>query len=278
MVTLIRASDSAIEVIKVTNITGTTWTIVRAQEGTTALNFAAGDKVELRVTAGFLQGVQAGRLLAVQRFETAGSFTYTRTPGARFGIVHLCGGLGGTSGLLATSASQISMCAPGLFGVFAVVLVSNLPASCSVVVGAGGTEGSSGTLAGGNGGDTSFGASTAAYCLVPGGKGGSVCTVHTTFPAVGDMTLSTSISTGSWGANATLLEYNYPIAGHFMYPSLSATVGVLGWDGGRLVWEPTNWRKIGPAFGSPRQCNGPSRPALAGSAGSAGGVHIYAYA
>ena len=95
--TLIRASDAAIEIISVTAVAGTTWTIVRAQEGTTALNFVAGDKVELRVTAGFLQGLQFGRLLNVQVITT--TQVYTETPGTKNCYVRAVAGGGGGGGM-----------------------------------------------------------------------------------------------------------------------------------------------------------------------------------
>lgn len=44
-------TESAWEIVKVTARTGTTLTITRAQQGTTALAWNAGDKVELRATA-----------------------------------------------------------------------------------------------------------------------------------------------------------------------------------------------------------------------------------
>ncbi|UOF82003.1 tail fiber [Caudoviricetes sp.] len=43
------ATNSVIEIVKVTAVSGTTWTIVRAQDGTTANSYIAGDKVELRL-------------------------------------------------------------------------------------------------------------------------------------------------------------------------------------------------------------------------------------
>ena len=55
-VTLAEASNSsAFEIVKVTAISGTTFTIVRAQQSTTARAFSSGDKVELRVTAALLE-------------------------------------------------------------------------------------------------------------------------------------------------------------------------------------------------------------------------------
>lgn len=52
--TIVRASDSAIEIVEVTARTTDTMTVVRAREGTSALTLVAGDKFELRITAGFL--------------------------------------------------------------------------------------------------------------------------------------------------------------------------------------------------------------------------------
>ena len=45
-------SVTAVEIVKVTAWTGTTLTVARAQEGTVAKTFAAGTKVEMRLTAG----------------------------------------------------------------------------------------------------------------------------------------------------------------------------------------------------------------------------------
>ncbi len=57
--TLVRASDNAIEIVKVTARSTDTFTIVRAQESTTAKAFVTGDKVELRITnAGMANMVQ----------------------------------------------------------------------------------------------------------------------------------------------------------------------------------------------------------------------------
>lgn len=50
--TLIRASDGAIEIVKVSARSTDVLTIARAQEGTAALTFVSGDRVELRMTAG----------------------------------------------------------------------------------------------------------------------------------------------------------------------------------------------------------------------------------
>lgn len=49
--------EYAFEVVKVTAVAGDIFTIVRAQEGTTALSFLTGDRVSLRMTAGFAGSV-----------------------------------------------------------------------------------------------------------------------------------------------------------------------------------------------------------------------------
>ncbi len=55
-VTLAEVSNSAnLEIVKVTAISSNTFTIVRAQHGTTARSFSASDLCELRVTAGLME-------------------------------------------------------------------------------------------------------------------------------------------------------------------------------------------------------------------------------
>lgn len=49
-IVVVRGSDNQKEVMKVTDYTGTTLTVVRAQEGTTGLAFASGDAVAIRFT------------------------------------------------------------------------------------------------------------------------------------------------------------------------------------------------------------------------------------
>lgn len=170
VVTLIRASDSAIEVIKVTNITGTTWTIVRAQEGTTALDFAAGDKVELRVTAGFLHGLQFGRLLNVITVSTT-PYTYTPTPGTKNCYIIGTGAGGGGGGCDPTAAGELAIGMGGHSGTAAEGFypVSTVSGKVFVLGIAGG--GGSGATAGETGGTSTIDGGAVMSC--PGGAGGS---------------------------------------------------------------------------------------------------------
>ena len=55
----LQATSGALEIVRVTARTGDVLTVVRAQEGTTALSFAAGSRVELRITARAVQEVAA---------------------------------------------------------------------------------------------------------------------------------------------------------------------------------------------------------------------------
>ena len=60
MITLISSSSGNMEIVKCTSRSGDTFTIVRAQEGTTAQAFAIGDSVQLRITAGSLSSFAGG--------------------------------------------------------------------------------------------------------------------------------------------------------------------------------------------------------------------------
>ena len=57
-VTLDNGDGTTVEVVKVTNISGTTLTVTRAQDGTSAAAFSAGAKVEIRMTSALLQDVK----------------------------------------------------------------------------------------------------------------------------------------------------------------------------------------------------------------------------
>ena len=60
LLTLQGVSGTPKEIVKVTARSTDTFTIVRAQDGTTASAFTGGDKAELRITAGELTGLTNG--------------------------------------------------------------------------------------------------------------------------------------------------------------------------------------------------------------------------
>jgi hypothetical protein len=85
--TLQNTAGSTVEIVKVTARSTDTFTIVRAQEGTTASAFSAGDKVELRLTAGEINELFGGIVqgggtdnVFVEN-DTTVNFNYTLTTG-----------------------------------------------------------------------------------------------------------------------------------------------------------------------------------------------------
>jgi hypothetical protein len=255
MVTLIRASDSAIEVIKVTNITGTTWTIVRAQEGTTALNFVAGDKVELRVTAGFLQGLQFGRLLNVRVITS--NQTYVETPGTKKCYIIGTGGGGGGGGCPATAAGELAASLSGQSGTAAegwydVSVVSGK----LFATGAGGAGGAGGM--GSTGGTSSIDGGAVMNC--PGGPGGAAGVATAATVLIVEAALGVVSATGGNVCNWDSRRQSNGFASTTTKGLSMGGVGIYGNDGG-----------MGSA-------SIPSSSPKAGTAGVAGRFVIYEYA
>jgi hypothetical protein len=108
-----------------------------------------------------------GRLLAVRKFTTGG--TYTPTAGTSFVIVEAVGGGGGGGGAGVTGSGAIAAagCGGGS-GAMVRALVSSGFAGVALAIGAGGAGGS-GNSTGSQGGDTTFGALVTAF----GGYGGN---------------------------------------------------------------------------------------------------------
>ncbi|HET8689182.1 MAG TPA: hypothetical protein VFM18_21430, partial [Methanosarcina sp.] len=164
--------------------------ITRAQDGTTALAFVTGDKVELRLVNAGLQDMQFGRLLNVQIFTTPGSATYTPTQGVVKCLVR--GVAGGGAGQPATASGTTGQVGGGGgAGAYAEVLftAAQIGASQSLVVGAGGVSG--GTAAS----NSTFGT----MITLPAGKLGSTQTAAGASGVGfgGAIDVSTSITTGT---------------------------------------------------------------------------------
>lgn len=90
-------SDPAIfEIVKVTNRQNNdaTWSINRAQEGTTARLWGAGAKIEHRITAASLDALKHPKV-DVQHFVTPGSSAWLKPVGAKLVFFQLWGGGGG---------------------------------------------------------------------------------------------------------------------------------------------------------------------------------------
>lgn len=115
-----------------------------------------------------------GRLLAVQRFASNG--TYTPTPGMRICIVYGCGAGGGGGGTPGIGASPPAgaVAGGGGSGTYAkhIFSAADIGASKAVVIGLGGAGGGPGAAPGSNGssgGNTTLGGT---LLVLPGGGGG----------------------------------------------------------------------------------------------------------
>lgn len=135
-----------------------------------------------------VSGGGTGRLANIQLLSATG--TYTRTPGATWGVGEFWGGAAGGSGSVATSATQVSMGRGGGSGAYGKHLFAALPATQACTIGAGGTGGAVGGGGGGAGGDTVFGAITA-----PGAPATAAALAYTP-PAVESGGLGAAVATG----------------------------------------------------------------------------------
>lgn len=112
------------EVVYATAVTGNTLTVLRGQEGTSALSWLTGDLVYSGPTAGQMANIQAGRLLRVSVFTnvsgtqfvsinggaptTTGAGMWTQLPGANSTEYEGCGASGSSGGAPATTSGEVS--------------------------------------------------------------------------------------------------------------------------------------------------------------------------
>src|SRR6185436_4857071 len=66
----VQPSSTNAEIARVTGIVGSTLTIVRAQEGTTAIAIAVGDQIAMTVTAKAVQDIEAATSIADSKAES----------------------------------------------------------------------------------------------------------------------------------------------------------------------------------------------------------------
>lgn len=111
-----------------------------------------------------------GRLLSMQVFDTAGSTTWTKPADCNFIVIELVGAGGGGGGVTA-SAFQGAAGGGGGAGGYGIVMLDSPPSSETIVIGAGGTGGSTSAGDGATGGNTEWGALGGTY-YAEGGAGG----------------------------------------------------------------------------------------------------------
>jgi len=224
-------------------------------------------------------GQATGRLLNVQVFNAAGSFTYTPTPGATTAIADVQGAGGQGGGSAACAAGQNSFGTGGHSGSRAVVRFSLSGVSTlACTVGAGGTTGAVGA-SGQTGGTSSLG--TLASC--PGGAGGNVLGPTTAsfiggnaaalpLASIGAVLQTISIQGGNAGQSALCIAVGTAISG---------TGGISpGYSGGIVGVAGTGVGSPGTQVGQGGSgaFTAASGAAQVGGAGIHGQVTIYEYA
>lgn len=208
-----------------------------------------------------MQTVTKGRLIGVQVFSTAGTFTYTPTPGTNSVIPKVQAGGAGSGGLPATIASGAAYAPSGGAGAYGEGRYTSGFAGATITVGAGGVAGAAGANPGGAGGSSSFGGLLSA----PGGIAGPAGISTTTFPANSGYAVATAApsganiesSPGAPGSQVLMGSFNY--GNGFNAPTLSK----FG---------------AGPGSGAPGTYQGQSLAASAGKVGQPGIVIVWEYA
>lgn len=212
--------------------------------------------------------------IAYQVFTSSG--TYTPTSGMKYCIVEVVGAGGGSGGSAATGAGTVSAAGGGGGGEYArgIFTASNIGASKTVTIGAGGLAGSAGNNNGGTGGSTSIGILITAI----GGSGGtgSAAAVNITGAAGG---------VGGTGGTGGQIRVPGGMGGYGW-----GSIGILissGGSGGSSIYsagavsttlgENSHFNGFsGQVYGggASGSGNGHDQVAIAGSAGSAGLIII----
>lgn len=216
-----------------------------------------------------------GRLINVQVFPTAGTFTYTPTSGTRSIVVEVQGAGGAGGGSQATGASTVSTCPGGNAGAYGKSRIVTGFASVSVMVGAPG----SGVLgaSGGSGGASSFGALVSA----PGGQGGQSYTAGAApvfcinnsaqTSATGGNIVNASGGRGQPGAATSVTFGGSGEGGASVYGSGGRGIGVVA--------TPTNGvAGVAPGSGGSGGAGGAGAGATTGGTGAPGIVIVWEYA
>lgn len=214
-----------------------------------------------------------GRLINVQTFPASG--TYTRTPGAKWGIAEGVGGGAAGGGATAGSSTSNSCGGGGGAGAYGMALIQNLPATAPVIIGAAGIAATG--AAGSDGGQTSFGT----FLTLPGGKGGGTNTASN----------SALISGGGLASGTPIISGATDLSS---YAGQSGTTGIMlngqGGLGGNGGNSPFGSGPRGSSLGSGSSASGrgaggggalnlaSSAAAVAGGFGSLGFIRLFEYA
>jgi hypothetical protein len=217
----------------------------------------------------------SGRLLGVKTFTTSG--TYVPTVGMKNVLVKVLGGGGGSAGIAATAANQISLAGGGASGSYAEAWLSAaaIGTSQAVTVGGGGYGGAI-AANGGPGGTSSIGSLVSA----PGSGGSPTIKViavsdfglfvggFPSGPSTGGNMVNSAGSAGSPGIGVG----GSVLAGH----GAASPLGAGGY--GSSVALAAAAPGTGYGSGGGGIANGQNQPGRPGGAGAPGAVIIYEYA
>ncbi|WP_308719179.1 hypothetical protein [Komagataeibacter xylinus] len=239
------------------------------------------------VVMGQVATLTPGRLLKIQRFDTAGTFTFTPTPGANFWRVRVQGA-GGSGGSAAyNEGASVSVAHSGGGGTFAEaeysladIEAALTDGSIPVTVGAGAprlvTSGAINGLPGNNGGASSFG--SLLTCV--GGYGGNAGTWSNSAGWSSSNSIQSAVATGTnikrcirGGSPGAAMCFAMSSAGLLSFPGGGSAYG----DGAPAVdgasqnaWDATNPGTGGSGICLPQN----QASAMPGGAGADGLVEI----
>lgn len=229
--TLVDSSTQTLrEIVQVTSTAGDTFTITRAQEGTLARAYNAGDIFYLDLTAGQISDFfsktydsfppQTGRLIGTQIITATG--TYTPTTGTNSIIFQLVGAGGGGGSTQATGGGQLAMGVGGGGGGVVIHRATSGFSGQTVTIGAGGTGGTAGS-SGGNGGTSTF-----LGCSAFGGLGGTLG------PAAAATSLDFTVPGGA-ATGGNILNSPGSFGGAALYVFTTSGNIVFGGEGGNNI-------------------------------------------
>ncbi len=215
------ATQTEKEIVWVTAKSGDVFTIVRAQENTTAQAWNAGDLAWNGITAGQMQTLLQNGLVNVQTFDVSG--TYFPTANTSLVIVETVGGGGASGSCASNNSSGNSVGGGGQAGSYVKALfTSGFTGGIAITIGAGGAPAAAGNNPGGNGGTTSFGS----LISCPGGYGGSGGASHN---------IAAVFSAGTAGGNNSTLPTVTGAAAEIVPPSIGNPGGTgIAFSGGLI--------------------------------------------
>jgi hypothetical protein len=218
-------------------------------------------------------GLSTGGMVNVQTFATAGTFTYTATPGTKKVIVEVQGGGASGGGTNATTASASAASSGGGAGAYARALITSGFDGVTVVVGAGGASPVAGYNFGNNGGTSSFGPLVSSPGGVRGNPGGPTTVglagaAIASAPPTGGNLIS---AVGIQGPCSLVLASNVSYGG-------SGGSSYFGGGGNAGGGSGPGGAAQSPGAGGGGTASPPSTAARSAGAGAAGIVIVHEYA